>query len=319
MPDHAHDGILDRNLFRELIREPFGPQMDLLNQLVNYGTNLIPRCYESSAKGIPDAVAIGSFLKHGVAALDAISILAKEGATWACVPHLRSLFEIELYLKWIFKEDFQGRATAYFVWEIRRKRYWLRCYLQGTPEQAAHAEHMKGSAGEHLVPPYTQPALAKAIAVEDRRLNAVEVATVNLLFDGLAKNSGKDVDWYVPFGPRSIRALAESLGEGGNYKVFYSHFSNITHGLSFQQQLHFKPADRQLIFDHIRTVDSLDQILRMTFTHAMGIYRVVLDHYRHGELDAFSRKYREEWREAIRSIPKVRKEGSRFTISSPEP
>ena len=209
MPDDAHAGILDRHLFREMIREPFGQQIELLNQLVNYGTNLIPRCYESSGKGIPDAVAIASFLKHGVSALDAISILAKEGASWACVPHLRSLFEIRLYLKWIFKEDFERRATAYFVWEIRRKRYWLRCYLQGTPEQAAHADHMKGSAGEHITPPYSQADLATEIAKEDRRLSAVEVTAVNALFDAMAKKSGKDIDWFAPFGPRSIRALAE--------------------------------------------------------------------------------------------------------------
>ena len=100
--------------------------------------------------------------------------------------------------------------------------------------------------------------------------------------------------------------------------MFYTHYSNITHGLSLQQQLHFKPADRQLIFDHIRTVDSLDQVLQMTFNYAVEIYQSVLGHYRHGELEAFWRKYREEWRGAMRSIPKVEKKGSSFTIS-PKP
>jgi hypothetical protein len=315
MPDDAHNGILDRNLFRELIRVPFGPQMELLDQLVNYGTNLIPRCYESSVKGIPDAVTIGSFLKHAVTVLDAISILAKEGATWSCLPHLRSLFEIDLYLRWVFKEDFERRTTAYFVWELRRKRYWLRCYLHGTPEQLAHTEHMKGSLGENIAPPHSQAELAKAIAHEDKRLDAVEVAAINSMFDRMAKNSGNDLEWFAPFGPRSIRALAESLGEGGNYKVFYSHFSNVSHGLSFPQQLHFKASERQLIFDHIRTVDSLDQVLRLTFTFTIKIYREVLAHYRHGELDAFSRKYSGEWSSAIHSIPKVQKESNKFTIT----
>jgi len=121
MPDVPNPGILDRNLFKETIRQNFTPQLNLLEQLVNYGTNLIPRCFGSSDRKIPEAVVILSFLKHAVTSLDSIHILAAEGATLACFPHIRSIFEIELYIKWIFQNDYKNRASAYFVWNIRKK------------------------------------------------------------------------------------------------------------------------------------------------------------------------------------------------------
>ena len=93
MPDEPHDAILDRTLFRVQIADSFAPQINLLEQLVNYGTNLLPRCFVSSDRGIPDTVAILGFLKHAVTSLDAIHILSKEGATLACFPHIRSFLK----------------------------------------------------------------------------------------------------------------------------------------------------------------------------------------------------------------------------------
>ena len=120
MPDSPHTAILDRNIFRFQIEESFASQLEVLEQMVNYGTNLIPRCFDSSEKKLPDIVCIGSFLKHAVGSLDAIHILVREGATTACLPHIRSVFEINLYLEWIFQADYEARGLAYYVWNLRK-------------------------------------------------------------------------------------------------------------------------------------------------------------------------------------------------------
>ena len=318
MPDEPNTGILDRTLFRTQIGKFFADQLALLEQVVNYGTNLVPRCFNSSDRGVADTVAVVSFLKHAVTSLDAIYILAREGAALSCFPHIRSLFEIDLYLRWIFQEDFERRGSAYFVWNIRKKRYWLRCYLDGTPEQAAHTAHMEGSPGEDTVIPHTQEEIQNAIDLENSRLDAPEVAGVNALFEPLMATSGKDVEWYRPFGVNSIRDMAIRLGDEGMYKVFYAQYSQATHGLSLEQQLHFNATEREVVFDHIRTLQSVDEIFRMTFNFAFKIYRTMLEKYRPGELDAFRRKYLEEWRARFRAIPKVTKDGSSFTISPPQ-
>ncbi len=265
-----------------------------------------------------DIVAILSFLKHAVPNLDAVSILAREGAAVSCFPHIRSLFEIDLYLQWIFQEDYERRGTAYFVWNIRKKRYWLRCYLDGTPEKAAHAAHMAGSIGENIIIPYSQEEIQKAIDHETSRLNSPEVTSVNDLFESLMASTGKDVEWYRPFGVNSIRDMAIRLGGEAMYKVFYAKYSQATHGLSIDQQLHFEPAKGVVVFDHIRTLQSIDEIYQMTFPFAFKIYRKALERYRPGEIATFNRKYKEEWRNSFNSIPQVRKEGSTFKVRPPK-
>jgi len=55
--------ILDRNLYSVLIKENFNDTLELLEEVVNYGTNLIPRCFESSGKEIKDIVIIICFFK----------------------------------------------------------------------------------------------------------------------------------------------------------------------------------------------------------------------------------------------------------------
>ena len=318
MTDKANDGILDRTLFRVQIKETFSEQINLMEQIVNYGTNLVPRCYNSSDRRIPDIVAILSFLKHAVSSLDAISILSREGATLSCFPHIRSLFEIDLYLRWIFQKDYDRRGTAYFVWNIRKKRYWSRCYLNGTAEQTAHSAHMEGALFENVLIPYNQEEIQKAVDHDTVRLSNPELASVNDLFESRMARSGKDVEWYKPFDVNSIRDMAKRLGDEGAYKVFYTKYSQLTHGQSFEQQLHFDTANSVVVFDHIRTLQSIDEVFQMTFSLAFKIYRTVLQKYRPNEINAFNRKYTEEWRKPFRSIPKVKKEGSTFTITQQE-
>lgn len=318
MPDDPNLGILDRSIFRAEIVESFSSQIELLDQLVNYGTNLIPRTFNSSERKIPDIVVTIAFLKHAVSNLDGISILSREGAALCCFPHIRSLFEIDLYLRWIFQEDYEKRGLAYFVWDIRRKRYWLRCYLEGTAEYQANSGHMEGSPGENFEIPHTQEAIQDSIDHQTRRLESSELSEVNNMFDVCMSSSGKDVEWYKPFGPTSIRDMAIRLGDEGMYKVFYAQYSQATHGLSLEHQLHFNAPAGEVVFDHIRTLRSIDQIYRMTFNYAVKIYRTVLERYRPGEMDAFKRKYINEWRQPFWEIPKVSKDGNRFSVGPPE-
>ncbi len=50
MSEEPHKILLDRDLYSVIIREYFADTLSLLEELVNYGSNLIPRCYQSSEK-----------------------------------------------------------------------------------------------------------------------------------------------------------------------------------------------------------------------------------------------------------------------------
>jgi len=318
MPDEANNGILDRSLFRAAIAESFTPQLDTLEQIVNYGTNLVPRCFASSERGIPAIVCLSCFLKHAVSSLDAIHILSREGATLACYSHLRSLMEVDLYLRWIFQSDYTNRATAYFVWCIRRSRTSFREYLEGTHEHESNTRILDRLPLELLDSSWTQEKLRAAIAQEEERLESPETRFVNAIFEEWIATSGNKSEprwWYRPFGVRSLHEMAKRVDEETAYDVFYRQFSQATHGLSLDHQIHFNATGNEVVFDHIRTLDKLDEILKSSFTYAVRIYHLCLGRYRPAELDAFSRKYTQEWRATVLSIPKIRKDGGTFTVT----
>jgi hypothetical protein len=58
IPDDPHKGILDDEGSTRIITEKLKPWTNLLRDLANYGSNLIPRAYASSEKTLGDAVLI---------------------------------------------------------------------------------------------------------------------------------------------------------------------------------------------------------------------------------------------------------------------
>ncbi|WPJ97808.1 DUF5677 domain-containing protein [Coraliomargarita algicola] len=318
MPDTPHKSILDRSIFRLQIEESFAPQLKLLEQMVNYGTNLVPRCFDSSDKQLPDIVCIGSFLKHAVSALDAIHILVQEGATTACQAHIRSIFEINLYIEWICQEDYEKRGVAYFVWNIRKKRYWNRCALEGTAEHKAHQQHMKGMDTSRTSKRFDQAELWNAVNQDDKRLQHPELATVNDMFEQRMKKSGKDVEWYVPFGVSGLRDIAIKLNKEAVYKVFFGKLSEATHGQTLEQQLYFSDTTGVMHFDHIRTLARVDDVFKLTFLQVMDLYSQTLRRYRPDEEKAFYHKYQNEWRDAYWRVPKVSKQNGTYHITEGE-
>ena len=318
MPDAPHKEILDREIFRIRISESFAPQLELLEQMVNYGTNLIPRCFDSSGKKWPDIVCIGSFFKHAVGALDAIHLLVREGSTTACEAHIRSVFEINLYLEWIFQADYEKRGVAYSVWNIRKKRYWNCCGIEGTAEHKAHQKHMQHLKTGGVSKRFSQEELKAAIEKNDECLRHPELADVNALFDKSKETMGREVDWYVPFGANNLREIAIKLKKEGQYKIFFSRLSEATHGKTLEHQLYYSLREGKIHFDHLRTLDRVDDVLRMTFPQAKNLFQKVIERYCKDEKDAFQRKFQNEWREAYRRIPRVSKQEGSYEVTPSE-
>jgi len=50
LPDNPFKGILDRQESANHVKEHFYENIALLVEIIDYGTNLIPRCYTSSEK-----------------------------------------------------------------------------------------------------------------------------------------------------------------------------------------------------------------------------------------------------------------------------
>lgn len=312
MPTEPHRTLLDRNLYPALAKEHFGDSLGLLEELVNYGSNLVPRCFVSSQRELHDVVIILNFLKQGVALLDSIHLLAAQGATIPCFISLRSLFEVSVYLDWVFESETRKRGTLYFVWNLRRKLHWTLSVKQGTPEHEAHKLHMKDAAMGATVAAGEQLIDAE-IDLLKKKLSAPECAAIDAEFERRRKGS-MDREWYVPGGVSNFREMARTVKREGEYKVFYSYFSCVTHGLAFEKHASF--SDGKVVFESIRNLAEMHTIFRNAFNLAISIFRRVLSHYRPGEVENFDRKYISEWRERFWAVKHVEYKNGTYTFKT---
>jgi len=108
----------------------YSKQIELLTDLVNYGSNLIVRAYDSSKRDIDDIMIIAVLLKHIVQMLDGVQLLISGGNAHAATLQARSAFEAYLYMLWIMKGDSIRKSRYYYVFEIRKQRKWA---LRATP------------------------------------------------------------------------------------------------------------------------------------------------------------------------------------------
>jgi Family of unknown function (DUF5677) len=126
MPDKPNQKIYDIELTRAFVREDMGETIKFLQDLANYGSHLVLRCFTASQREIVDVVLVGSLLKHIVSMLDGVIVLLNEGATLPAELALRSMFEARVSAMWIMRKDSEQRAKQFAVWHWRKELDWAR-------------------------------------------------------------------------------------------------------------------------------------------------------------------------------------------------
>jgi len=297
-------GLLDREKVLADVHRAFSPQLDLVRDLTNYGTNLIPRCFTSSDHDLKDVVLIGILLRQAVAMLDGIELLLSNGAVYAAGLQARALFEASVYIDWILQADTERKATYYYVHNVRRQRRWAERLSPGSPEAAAFAAAMPPNFAS-LRNPKAQEQARKTLEDVRRVLSQPTFAAANAAFDRCARKNGKgDRAWYVPLGMRSVSALVKAVGRTAEYLVFYAAWSETMHSSSYAQ--HVQIGKERVTFEPLRHLSQFDQLFRSVVAIALGTYRRVLEQYRSGELPVFSRKYAENWQKAFLDVPSIK-------------
>jgi Family of unknown function (DUF5677) len=144
IPEDPHKGLLDDESATAFASEQLKPWTNLLRDLANYGSNLIPRAFTSSGKTLGDAVLIGTLLRQLVAMIDAIEILLCRSAVHAATLQLRAMFEASVYIHWMLAGDRENKAAYYYVHNQLRLRLWAMRVQSGTAESSSFKEIMNG-------------------------------------------------------------------------------------------------------------------------------------------------------------------------------
>jgi hypothetical protein len=303
-PEVAHRDILDREADREPMHQVFQKQLDVLEQMVSYGTNLVASCFHSSNRGLTDIVLIPVLLKHLVLMLDGAHALFNEACVLAAELQCRAVLEASVIIDFLLQTDTDRRALYYYVGQKRAEREWVHRTIPGT--QAYRTFHTNlGDSSESLraTAEMHEDEARQAQAHLDAFLSKPPYGAVSLEFDRVRGNGDHEPNWYRPLGFRSFAHLCSEVGRVADYRVFYGQLSRPMHGHLWED--HVRIREGTVTFGKLRDVREFEGLFSTLFGLAMQTYRAILGRYRPYQLDEFNRRFVEDWRSAYVNVPKI--------------
>lgn len=317
MKEQPNKKILDRDAGQALATQHIQGQIELLEDLVNYGTALVIRVLatkRSQKRTIGDLVAIGVLLRQIVAMGDGVHLSLTGGAVHNAQLSLRAGFEASLYLQWMLYSDLEIKASHYYVSNLRQQRAWAQRATAGTVE-SNEFETIVSEIGVDLKA--LQPNWANVAATQiqeiDKTLARPKYANINQTFDAQKKANRPDPHWYSLLGAPSIRSIAKTLKRLAEYELIYSKGSQITHTSNLNP--HLNVGNGTVAIKPIRFLEGAHELIVYTVGVLIRTYKDVLIFYRPGELPAFNTKYLDDWRRPFLQTPNIKIQADTTTPS----
>ena len=302
VPEDPHKGLLNDESATAFASEQLKPWTNLLRDLANYGSHLIPRAFSSSSKTLGDAVVIGILLRQLVAMIDAIEILLCRSAVHAATLQLRAMFEASVYIEWMLAGDRETKAAYYYVHNLLRLRLWAMRVQSGTAESSSFKDIMNKAS---LPVDETLGDEGKRQVQEiDRVLSQARFVAVRDEFQDWKKRNGRRPAWYSPLGVTDLRNMAINVNKEPLYVIIYGSGSEVMHASNYGQ--HVSIQSERITFYSIRHPKEFSNTVRLTATIAFDMFMKIRHEYREGERARFGEKYIEKWRQAFMSIPQLK-------------
>jgi len=289
MSDESHKAVLDREFAIEAAKH-FKDALGLLNELIDYGTSLVPRAFVSSPRDLKAICVIFVQLRQFIVHLDGVAILGAAGNCSTANLQLRSLLETSHALEWLLTSDTDAKVNHLYVANLRRRRQWNSILIAGTPEAKRHAATVSrlSLSADQL------KEVVDGVRRIDDLLSKAPFDTINANFEPHYSKRGFDAPWYVVYGVPSIRKVADEIGRLNEYSYIYSSFSGITHGSDMWKSI--VVGDQNVEMNAVREPHDISKIVQLAATLSFRVYRLIFRQYREGEEASFNRKYMQEWR-----------------------
>ncbi len=296
-------GVLDRDIARaqtSKVREIGHP---VFEAVVDHGVGVFERCSATAPDG-DENLAVLMSLHHALEMLDGVAELLDESCVVASHPLLRSAFEASLGLRYVLEADFQRRASAYVVADIKDQIRW---YEQMDPETPAgkyfrsNTGHCEGKSDF----PFPDPEKCRTSAANLRKmLEKVSFKDASDEYDSVAKKRRKP-HWYSLFdGPSNLYELAAFLGEADNYRVLYRKWSKTSHAVDLYRQL-TTDKDGKAAVRVIRSPLGIATAYLLACNIGLDMSRAALTHYRAGELKQQGKWFLEEVNPVLKQLAAI--------------
>lgn len=285
----SYEAVLDRKSAINTAKH-FKDALELLNELIDYGTCLVPRAFVSSPRDLKAVCVIFVQLRQFIVHLDGAAILAAAGNCSTANLQLRSLLETSHALEWLLASDTEAKVHHLYVANLRGRRHWNSIAITGTPESTRHAD----AARLLSLGPDQLKEISDDIQQIDSLLTKPPFAAINDKFQPHYAKRGYDAPWYEVYGVPSIRKVADEIGRRKEYSYIYSPLSGVTHGSDMWKGI--RVGDQNVQMNPVREAQNIPKIVQLAATFSFRVYRLILRQYRQGEEANFKRKYLQEWR-----------------------
>jgi hypothetical protein len=268
--------LLDRDMARAKAEQIMPEVVATTREIVDEGTQLLARLLAEAGRVSPPKrfhSALLMLLRHCIEQADAVDELLRAGIFAPAALQVRSV--VEAYIQMLYMtgqrvefvpspldpaagdvdpvpRDASGapltgsaleaykerRGATYIVADIRR----MRDHTQGLTATRAQAWATRATGSSTLPAQVANPANQAGLAAELQRHQATLALPENQALDAAITTArGKqkfDPAWYsIDGGPRSVRALAGSVGAVALYDLFYSPASEVMHAQNIRGQL----------------------------------------------------------------------------------
>jgi hypothetical protein len=305
MPTEPIKNLLTRKIEKSELEKLLSEFASGIEEAVNFGTNMIPWCFEKDTRFI-DSVPPILMLRNIIELGDTISILVKNSSIEPCKIILRTLLESCLGFEYLLEKDTKKRSMAFMV-----------CYY--------YNEIKKEKKGEPSLPEGEkfQKLLEKDIYLKNMKLES-DPNRINIIdnlqqvlkkpefldavneYSQFIKNSKKKNKkpkkpvWYALYsGPQNMQKLAELLNHDAIYEILYRSWSESTHGVNIIEGKVFPDGIIQL-----RSPKDTKQIVIHTLNLLIMAYTVFINNFIPEKKTIFGVWYKNEIRDFYLGIEK---------------
>jgi hypothetical protein len=259
--------LLDRDLARAQVRELIDAAVPLLQEVVNYGTNVYQRCNQEVRSGSGEYnIAVLSLYLHQLEMADAIEVLIGSAAPGAARPQLRSSLEAVLSLEYLLERDTEQRGRAWLVAHVHRRIAELTGFA-------------KRASAQQLA------AINKSLGDNRKLLQNPDWVVLDADYAALKKKKGCRPAWYeLGGGPGNLRDLASRLRHEHEYDQLYRQWSSVVHADDLPGQL-VALAGGKMGVRRLRDPKHFSIVVGLAVGFALRATRLMLTQYRREEID----------------------------------
>jgi hypothetical protein len=281
MPTEAHHNVLYREFSLVQYKELNPSPTNLLQEVVNFGTNVFIRCLTSAGEEENVHLAPLALYRQILELTDGIEVLVSNAAPSACFSLLRNSFESLLSLEFIL-EDNGKYETRSLCWLASYARDTIRVYSSLLPETQE---------GEKFLDSIKEDKFVRNFPLSP----AEEVSkAINNLSNLLARDQFKEIvteynrhkrepKWYALFnGPKNLRYLARHLKRTAQYDILYHGWSMSAHAQDFRPFLAPGESGKGAI-QGLRNFNAIPEVTTFAVTFIIDATLLLISKFRPGE------------------------------------